>query len=253
MPDAVTSPLAYRSYGTGDTAVVFVHGLCQSSVFWEPTLHELPSAFRGYGIDLPGFGESHAVAGPYTVEGHAAAVAAFIRSQGLSDVVLVGNSMGGAVCQLVAIRTPTLLSKLVLVSTGPNMSDPAGALAAADQEEQAPWDRAAAQEYVGHFFVRPPADLAPYVAAAVLATVRARVDTRRSLATTDLRPNLGQISVPTLIVQGECDTSRTPEVGRQMASLIPNAALEVIAGIGHTPMLEAPAIWRRIFHAFLVH
>jgi pimeloyl-ACP methyl ester carboxylesterase len=248
---ATTSPLAYLSDGTGDAAVIFVHGMCQASIFWEPTLRELPPGFRGYAVDLPGFGDSHDVPGPYSIASHAEAVQTFLVAHDLHDVILVGNSMGGVVCQTVAVRHPERLAKLVLVSTGPCTADPAAALAAADREEQGTWDRAAAADYVEHFFVRPPADLEPYVDAAFKATHRARVDTRRSSARTDLRPDLGRISVPTLIVQGERDGSRTPEVGAMMAGLIPDAELHVVDGVGHTPMLEDPATWRQVFHQFI--
>jgi pimeloyl-ACP methyl ester carboxylesterase len=248
------SPLAFRQAGEGSTPVVFVHGMCQSSVYWQPTLDELPAGYRGYALDLPGFGDSHAVppeGDTYTIEGHAAAVAGFLDAQNLTNVILVGNSLGGVVCQMTAIRHPERLSRLVLMSTGPYTPNPAAALAAADEEERQVWDRPAAADYVHHFFVRPPADLEPYVDAAVLASLRGRVDTRRSSARTDLRPDLPRIAIPTLVVQGERDGARTPAVGAEMVALIPNARLEVVAGVGHTPMLEAPDVWRRIFHGFL--
>ncbi len=243
--------LAFRQGGSGDRVAVFVHGMCQSSVFWEPTLRSLPAGLRGYAVDLPGFGDSHAVAGPYTIQGHADAVDEFVQQHGLTDVVLVGNSMGGIVCQQVAVRQPAWLAKLMLVASGPNVPDPAAALAGADIEAKAVWDRAAATEYVTHFFVRQPADPEPYIVAALPATVAARVGTRRSSATTDLRPDLGKIAVPTLIVQGERDAGRTPAVGADMAARIPGARLEIIAGVGHTPMLEDPEAFTPLLHAFL--
>ena len=233
---------------------MFVHGMCQSSVFWQPTLDELPPEFRGFALDLPGFGGSSdvpPVGETHSIAGHAAAVAGFLEANDLRDVILVGSSMGGIVCQYVAAHHPERLSRLVLVSTGPNVPDPAGALAAADVEANAVWDRAAAADYVTHFFVKPPPDLEPYVEAALQASRGGRVDTRRSSATTDMRPDLPKISVPTLIVQGERDGGRTPAVGALMASLIPNARLEVVPGVGHTPMLEDPITWRQLFHAFL--
>ena len=252
--EAGSSPLAFRRSGEGDRPIVFVHGMCQSSVFWQPTLDELPAGFRGYALDLPGFGGSRDVppsGETHTIEGHAEAVAGFLAANDLHGVVLVGNSMGGVVCQMLAVRHAERLSKLVLVSTGPNVPDPAAAMAAADREAHAAWDRVAAADYVAHFFVRPPSDLEPYVDAALQSGRRGRVETRRSSAETDLRPDLTRITIPTLIIQGERDAGRTPAIGAQMAKLIPNARLEIVPGVGHTPMLEDPVTWRRIFHGFL--
>jgi 3-oxoadipate enol-lactonase len=243
--------LAFRAAGDGPAPVVFVHGMCQSSVFWQPTLDQLPTGFSGYAVDLPGFGESANIPGPFSIEGHADAVADFIRSHAPHDAVLVGNSMGGVVCQMLAIRHPGLIGKLVLVASGPNVPDVSAGLAAADKAESGPWDEATALAYVGNFFARPPADLAPYVAAALQATRDARSQSMRSSARTDLRDRLPSITVPTLIVQGEQDRGRTPEVGALMASLIPNATLHIVPGAGHTPMLEDPDLWTRLFHQFL--
>ena len=243
--------VAFREGGAGDRVAVFVHGMCQSSVFWEPTLADLPTGVRGFAVDLPGFGGSNDVPGPYTIQGHAEAVGDFVQAHDLSNVVLVGNSMGGIVCQQVAVGRPTWLAKLVLVSSGPNVPDPAGALAAADAEADAPWNRTTAEAYVRHFFVRQPTDPTPYVEAALQANRETRLGTRRSSAVTDLRGDLGRINVPTLIVQGELDTGRTPAVGAEMARLIPNAELQVIIGVGHTPMLEDAATFQDVLHPFL--
>jgi pimeloyl-ACP methyl ester carboxylesterase len=249
--DSDLRPLAFREGGSGDRVAVFVHGMYQSSVFWRPTLDALPPGVRGFAVDLPGFGASNGLPGPYTIQGHAEAIDGFVQARGLSDVVLVGNSMGGIVCQQVGINRASWLAELVLVSSGPNVPDPAAALAGAEVEATATWDRAAAEEYVHHFFVRQPADHAPYVEAALQARREARLETRRSSAVTDLRPALGRIAVPTIIIQGELDTGRTPAVGAEMARLIPNATLHVIAGVGHTPMIEDAATFRELFRVLL--
>jgi pimeloyl-ACP methyl ester carboxylesterase len=169
-------PLAFREGGSGDRVAVFVHGMYQSSIFWDPTLADLPPGVRGIAMDLPGFGDSHKLPGPYTIQGHAEAVDAFVRARGLSDVVLVGNSMGSIVCQQLAINRPDWLARLVVVSAGPNVPDPVGALAAAEAEATMPWDRPAAEECVRHFFVRQPVDPEPYIEVALQARREARLE-----------------------------------------------------------------------------
>jgi pimeloyl-ACP methyl ester carboxylesterase len=243
--------LAHRTSGDGPHAAVFVHGFAQSSLYWQPTLERLPRNVRGYAVDLPGFGTSNAIAGPYSIAAHAAAVNDFMAEQQLERVVLVGNSMGGVVCQLLAVRHPQRLGALVLVSTGAYARNPAAARAAAEHQALARWDYAEVRRYVERFFVRAPADLEPYVEAALRATAEARGATTLSSAELDLRPELPGILVPTLIVQGGRDANRTPADGALMASLIPDAELQVIDGVGHTPMLEDPRAFTTLFHAFL--
>jgi 3-oxoadipate enol-lactonase len=243
--------LAYRTSGDGPYTAVFVHGFAQSGLYWQPTLEGLPRNVRGYAVDLPGFGASNGVPGPYSIASHATAVVDFMAEQQLENVVLVGNSMGGVVCQLLAARHPQRLGGLVLVSTGAFAKDPAGARVAAEHHAVARWDHAEARPYVERFFVQPPADLEPYVEAALQATAAARSATTRSSAELDLRPELPAIAVPTLIIQGGSDANRTPADGALMASLIPDAELHVIDGVGHTPMLEDPRAFTALFHAFL--
>jgi len=59
-----------------EPAIVFVHGFCQSSAYWAPTV-ELVAArgARAIAVDLPGFGASAAEPGPYTMEGLADSLA----------------------------------------------------------------------------------------------------------------------------------------------------------------------------------
>ena len=66
---------------------------------------------------------------------------------------------------------------------------------------------------------------------------------RQALATIaagDRRPRLGGITVPCLVIHGAADTLIPPEVGREIASMIPGADFEMIDGMGHTitPLLS---------------
>ena len=52
--------------------------------------------------------------------------------------------------------------------------------------------------------------------------------------TTDFRPDLRAISLPTLIIQGDCDTSTPLELtGRRTAALIPGSQLRVYENAAH--------------------
>ena len=56
----------------------------------------------------------------------------------------------------------------------------------------------------------------------------------RVFTTTDFRPDLRVISLPTLIIQGDCDTSTPLELtGRRTAALIPGSQLRVYENAAH--------------------
>jgi pimeloyl-ACP methyl ester carboxylesterase len=105
-------------------AVLHVHGYCQSSEYWRPTVERLAArGVQGLAPDLPGFGASAALAGPYTMEGYADALAGFVESRQLGPVTVVGGSMGGVVAQHLVLRHPKLVSRMLLVATGAYTAD----------------------------------------------------------------------------------------------------------------------------------
>jgi pimeloyl-ACP methyl ester carboxylesterase len=62
----------------------------------------------------------------------------------------------------------------------------------------------------------------------------------RAVLAADLRPRLGQINAPTLVIWGERDNLVPLEYGKLLAESLPNARLEVIEGAGHNPMWDRP-------------
>ena len=240
--------------GRGPT-VVCVHGFCQSSAYWAPTLDRLAAeGVGGLAPDLPGFAGSSREAGPYTMPALADAVAAMLDRRGLSQVVLVGGSMGGVVAQHFVLRHPQRVERLLLVATGAFTADPPGALAKADAMAAAPWNEETVAPIVAGFFysVPPAAKVAEYRAIAMQASQPAAVEAARSNASLRTFEELGRIAVPTLIVQGRRDKARTPEHGAAMAERIPGARHEVIEDAGHTPQLEQPARFHDITLPFLL-
>jgi 3-oxoadipate enol-lactonase len=74
--------------------------------------------------------------------------------------------------------------------------------------------------------------------------------TLEALAGSDFRPLLPGITVPTLVLCGANDKSRLP-ASRLMASSIPHAELQVIAGAGHIWNLEQPDVFGKTLLTFL--
>lgn len=239
--------------GSG-TVVMCIHGFCQSSLFWTPTLERLAEAgIAGMAPDLPGFGESADLPGPWTLEAFADGIAALLVRKGLDRVCVIGGSMGGAVAQHLALRHPARVARLLLVASGAYTADPAAALAKADQLETAIWDDTLTTPMVSGFFHRPPdtATLAAYRRVAGMTNRTAAVSAARSNARARTFERLGDIAVPTLIVQGRHDKARTPEHGAEMAARIPGAQLVVLEGSGHTPQIEEAAAFLTVAVPFL--
>ncbi len=160
------------------------------------------------------------------------------------EVRLIGWSMGGMVAQLVAAKYPEKVSELVLVSTTPKfIASPDFAfglpLALLRRLEQR-IKREGIKAF--HSLVFPDghsaglADLTQELAEKEL----------KALELADLRPNLSKIGVPTLIIHGDKDEICLPGAAIYMYRAIPGSRLIMLPGVGHAPMVEAPAEFQEV-------
>src|SRR5690606_15443983 len=74
---------------------------------------------------------------------------------------------------------------------------------------------------------------------------------RAIMARIDSRPRLGEIAVPTLLIWGEKDGITSRAHHDEIVEAIPGARLEVIAGTGHLPTVEAPEVIVPLLTAFI--
>ena len=245
---------ALEQKGSG-SPVLFVHGFCQSSAYWAPSLARVAEqGVHGLAVDLPGFGASAGLPGPYTMAGLADALARELDARGLREVVLVGGSMGGVVAQHFALRHAGRVVRLLLVATGGFTANEALALEKAEALSAAQWNEEAVTPIVDGFFHQRPsaAMLADYRRIALSASQRAAVEAARSNATNRTFDQLASIRVPTMIIQGRHDRARTPEHGAEMRDRIAGSVLAVIEDAGHTPQLEQPERFHDLALPFLL-
>ncbi len=221
-----------------EPAVLCVHGYCQSSAYWAPTVERVAQqGGHGIAVDLPGFAGSAALAGPHTMEAFADALAALLDARGIARAVVAGGSMGGVVAQHFALRHTERLERLLLVATGAYTADPAGALAKAESLAKAPWDEAVVRPIVQGFFHTPPSPerFSELLRFAGMASQQAAIEAARSNARSSTLARLDEIKAPTLIIQGRHDRARTVAHGEELQAAIAGARLEVLESSGHTP------------------
>jgi pimeloyl-ACP methyl ester carboxylesterase len=73
----------------------------------------------------------------------------------------------------------------------------------------------------------------------------------RASAEADLRPVLGQVSVPTLVLSGDRDTRAPLPVGEALHAAIPGSRLVVLQDVGHVSAVEAPERFNAEIRTFL--
>ena len=112
------APLLHVATDEGEgPVVILVHGIASSSVTFQKLVPQLRERHRVISIDILGFGGSPVPAhATYSIDEHAAALAATIRSLRLdAPFILVGHSLGALISSRYAADNPRSVARLVLV------------------------------------------------------------------------------------------------------------------------------------------
>ncbi|MEX2124611.1 MAG: alpha/beta hydrolase [Woeseia sp.] len=109
--------MPYVVAGEGDVTVLLVHcWMCDRS-FWSAQVPVLAEQYRTIALDLPGHGEATSERDAWTVSQYGDDVAGLIEGLNLTDVVLVGHSMGGPVSLRAAALSGGRVHGIVAVDT----------------------------------------------------------------------------------------------------------------------------------------
>ena len=202
----------------------------------------------------PGYGGSPFPEDVRTIDDVAYIFLDLIEHYGLSDIVLVGCSLGGWIAAEMATKTCERLSRLVLV-------DPLGA------KFGGTYDRDIEDIYFLSFdevkairFADPRRDPLDDMTGLgedeAMQVARHRETTARLcwnpyFHNPALRGRLHRIAVPTLVLWGEEDRFVRPDYGRAYAGRIPDSRFVSIAGAGHYPHIEQPGAFMDAVFSFL--
>lgn len=232
------------------------HSLLADRESFARILAPLAHRFQVHLPELPGFGGSAPTAGGLAAVADRMAEAVRAHSPDGAAVVL-GNGYGGFVALQMAIRHPGLARRLVLADCGACFSEPGrqafrNMAAGASAKGLDAISDVAMRRLFAPAFQDANAGLMAERRAAFLRTDRAvLVAACNALATLDLRPDLGRVSVPTLVLVGEEDEATPPAMSRELAAGLPDARLVVLPGCAHVPQLQDPDAFLGAIEPFL--
>lgn len=230
--------------------LLLIHGSGASGASWGPVAGALAGHHHVIRVDLPGCGQSPP-ASSYDVPEQAGRVAVLLDGLGLQHVTLAGHSSGGYVATALAEQRPDLAGSLALISTGPSLdallpqpfilrallAPPLGPLL---------WPRrsdAMIRKGISATTARP-VDI-PGDAVADLRNITYR-EFRKVLrcnaeyiAERSVPERLADLDVPVLVIFGAADPRYEPSSAHQYDA-VPSARVEMLPGVGHVPILEAP-------------
>jgi len=244
------SPIAYATAGMRGPALVFVHGWSCRHAFWREQL-ALADAFRIIMLDLPGHGRSQPAArSAWSMAAFARDVESVIAAAGVDDVVLIGHSMGGAVGVETALRLGSRCRLLLGVDTFTDerfyrRRSPADIRARCAAFAA---DFSGAMMYMVERLTAPAADpaLVPWIAAEMAAApIGDKLAALGALLEWDVEERWPSLACAVETINSARLASPAHEI--ELAGL----RVHAMDGVGHFPMLEAPARFNAALRAIL--
>jgi len=242
--------LAVHALGEGPP-LLLIPGLGTDHHAFVWNVAELAERFECLVLDQRGVGLSEATPGPYTMELLADDAASVLRQLTPSGAFVFGVSMGGMVAQHLAIRHPRLVELLVLGCTGPGgrmavRADPevTRRLLGADAKDPASAYRMACSVlYEAGWAATHPEVIEDAVEWRSSHPVRPGVFQAhwQAIRHHDSGALLGQITAPTLILQGTADVVMLPGNAEALRGGIGGSDLAWLEGRGHMFFQEDPA------------
>ncbi len=248
----------YRDEGKRDGRVlVLIHGSNASLHTWEPWVKILGQDYRIISMDLPGHGLTGVnPAGVYDNASYVGVVDDLLSKLGVTEAVIGGNSMGGAVSWMYALANPEKTEALLLVDAGgqpqakpdelpigfrlmrtPVIKEAARLIAPRSIFESSIKNTMSVRSKIDDALIDRYWELNRYPGNRE-ATMK-RFSDPRGIGSGS-KEKLATIKVPTMIMWGEEDKLIPVSSARWFAKAIPGSKLVIYPKVGHIPMEEVP-------------
>ena len=115
--------IAYSIYGSGKTALIFVHGWSCDSRYWRNQTSVFSKDYKVITVDLAGHGHSSSNRTDYTIASFANDVKAVINKEEINRAILIGHSMGGGVIAKCSQLMPEIIISIIGIDTFHNIDE----------------------------------------------------------------------------------------------------------------------------------
>ncbi len=236
-----------RGFSDDVKTIVFIHGSGGSHDDWMNQINSLKDNFNIAAPDLPGHGRSEGN-GESEVSAYVEVIEKFIQSAGITRPVLVGHSLGAAICLEFAIRYKDSCAAIVPVGGGVRM--PVNPMILDGLKN----DPAATISMIAKFSITK-ANREKYHAFIAEAISRVNPEITYGDFTAcnrlDVTERISGITVPTLVICGKEDKMTPPSFSEYIRDNIPGAKLVLIPDAGHFAMLENPIAFNKTIADFV--
>ncbi|QEM05398.1 alpha/beta hydrolase [Mucilaginibacter rubeus] len=237
---------SYIDEGEGEV-LLLLHGLMGALSNWDGVINEFKSKYRVIIPMLPVYDMPLISTG---VKSLSKFVHKFIKFKKLSNITLLGNSLGGHVALVYLTTHPENIRALVLTGSSGLYENAFGG--SFPRRESIDFVREKVQ-----FTFYDPAIATDELVLDVFQTINDRHKVIRLLAMAksairhNMKKDLHKITIPVSLIWGRNDKITPPEVAVEFHELLPDSELHWIDKCGHAPMMEHPEEFNTLLKQFL--
>ena len=231
----------YEALGRGKP-VLFVHGWLGSWRYWMSGMQALADTNRTYAVDLWGFGDS-AQCRRYTVDDYVMLIEKFVDALGISELSLVGHSLGAVVILEYARQNPDQVRRLMPICLP---------LTPASVSRRSLTNDSLLTKMMWWQQPLIPAEVQAEIDKTDKAAITASLESVAALDVGEQLALLGQANEPpVLAVSGEKDTIIDSRDLLALSGRWPNLRAIALPDTHHFPMLENTVKFHRLLKDFL--
>ena len=247
---------AYRRFGkAGGVPLILNQHFRGTMDYWDPVVTDGLAKNREVVLFNNAGVSSSSGQVPTSVQEMAANAIAFVKALGLTEVDVLGFSIGGMVAQEIAVQAPNLVRRIILVGTGPRGADystsksaeifagtydPPEHLWLAVHFSPSPSSQAAGLAFLKRKLLREDRD--PEVSAEAASAQREAIGKYFARGESILN-YLHEIHQPTLIVQGSNDVIVPTVNSYVLQQNLPNAQLILYPDANHGSFYQYPKLF----------
>lgn len=231
--------------------LVLIHRFAGSIHEWDRIIVPLASQHRVIRMDLLGHGGSQKPRSGYTIENQAQLIASVLDTLHVRSAIVVGHSMGGSIAVALTAARRDLVRRLVLIDANPEwrfFTLPAAVkrtlwpVVGELQWRLAPDSlvRNSVQREFAPGFPVPRQSVRDLRRMTYTSYTASLTDFHHFLDVQPLSRRAARLNIPILVIWGARDQLvRDTALGDYRA--LPGARIELVAGAGHSPMIERPS------------
>jgi pimeloyl-ACP methyl ester carboxylesterase len=239
----------YVALGQGEEAILFLHGMTGAQDIWWQQINALKDDFRLIAVTYPAL---------ENLAEMSAGIQAILAHEGLSQVNLVGSSLGGYLAQYLVANQPQMVKRAVFANTFPpndriaEQNATIGALLPYLPE----WLVMAVLRSSFQESIYPASQNNELVLAYLMEISYGRMNKSqvhgRFLCVVDPfnAPDVDELSIPVMILEASNDPLVEEALREQLKDTYPSAKVVTMGAVGHFPYLNQAQTYSALLHEF---